>query len=175
MAPCLEANRVAITAMGAKPELELDYDFNESDRLFHYTSSNGLYGILESGCLWATHYRFLNDNQEIFRAKDVIVAHVAGAILRTMAKLKVNGEVHFKDGVNLREASTEEAITVVDAMYKSTLGAPEREIAGSPGTRTFQHSVATQMKRRPLRRASLCIGEHMPGREATQSSLILIR
>jgi hypothetical protein len=35
------------------------------DLLFHYTNSNGLLGILSSGRLWATNYRFLNDSSEI--------------------------------------------------------------------------------------------------------------
>lgn len=33
--------------------------------LFHYTSSYGMRGILESSRLWATNYRFLNDASEV--------------------------------------------------------------------------------------------------------------
>lgn len=33
--------------------------------LFHYTTSAGLRGILDSSRLWATNYRFLNDTSEI--------------------------------------------------------------------------------------------------------------
>jgi hypothetical protein len=33
--------------------------------LFHYTSSGGMRGILESSRLWATNYRFLNDASEV--------------------------------------------------------------------------------------------------------------
>jgi len=32
--------------------------------LYHYTDEKGLYGILDSGEIWATHYRFLNDLAE---------------------------------------------------------------------------------------------------------------
>jgi hypothetical protein len=32
--------------------------------LYHYTDQNGLDGILSSDCIWATHYRFLNDLTE---------------------------------------------------------------------------------------------------------------
>lgn len=35
------------------------------ERLFHYTNSAGMRGILESNRLWATNYRFLNDKSEI--------------------------------------------------------------------------------------------------------------
>lgn len=43
----------------------------EHPELFHYTTLEGLRGILESQTLWATHYRFLNDSTEIehLRAK----------------------------------------------------------------------------------------------------------
>ena len=36
------------------------------DTLFHYTNEAGLYGILESQSLWATHFRFLNDRKEFW-------------------------------------------------------------------------------------------------------------
>lgn len=29
--------------------------------LMHYTTADGLKGIVTSGCLWATHIKFLND------------------------------------------------------------------------------------------------------------------
>jgi hypothetical protein len=32
--------------------------------LFHYTTANGLLGIIESQCLWATHIEYLNDHEE---------------------------------------------------------------------------------------------------------------
>jgi hypothetical protein len=42
--------------------------------LYHYTDQKGLVGILESGCIWATHYRFLNDASERLGALDFFVA-----------------------------------------------------------------------------------------------------
>ena len=38
--------------------------------LYHYTDQRGLLGILESGCIWATHIRFLNDLSESREALD---------------------------------------------------------------------------------------------------------
>jgi hypothetical protein len=32
--------------------------------LYHYTDEIGLRGIISSGCMWATHYKFLNDLSE---------------------------------------------------------------------------------------------------------------
>jgi hypothetical protein len=42
-------------------------------RLFHYTTWNGLMGILDSHSLWATHYKFLNDSSEIILFKDKLL------------------------------------------------------------------------------------------------------
>jgi Protein of unknown function (DUF2971) len=33
--------------------------------LYHYTTIDGLKGILDSGCLWGTHVAFMNDSQEL--------------------------------------------------------------------------------------------------------------
>jgi hypothetical protein len=46
-------------------------------RLYHYTNEQGLYGILENRCIWATHYKFLNDYSEIglFREKLATFCH----------------------------------------------------------------------------------------------------
>ena len=75
----------------------LDEDFEADERLFHYTSSQGLYGILESGCLWATHFKFLNDSNEFFAARKSLVEFVRGEIKRKIVALKVNGEIRLKD------------------------------------------------------------------------------
>lgn len=41
----------------------------EPTELFHYTGIAGLKGILESQTLWATHYKYLNDEEEITNFK----------------------------------------------------------------------------------------------------------
>ena len=40
------------------------------DELYHYTSIHGLKGIVESQTLWATHYKYLNDAEEIMHFRD---------------------------------------------------------------------------------------------------------
>jgi hypothetical protein len=37
---------------------------SEPELLYHYTTQEGLLGILENACIWATHYRYLNDASE---------------------------------------------------------------------------------------------------------------
>ena len=41
--------------------------------LFHYTGPDGLLGILKSGEVHATHYRFLNDREEMLGAEKIIL------------------------------------------------------------------------------------------------------
>ncbi len=40
------------------------------DELYHYTGIQGLKGIVESQTLWATHYKYLNDAEEISHFRD---------------------------------------------------------------------------------------------------------
>jgi hypothetical protein len=41
--------------------------------IFHYTSNEGAIGIINSGCLFATHYKYLNDARELQLARDIII------------------------------------------------------------------------------------------------------
>jgi hypothetical protein len=40
------------------------------DELYHYTGIHGLKGIIESQTLWATHYKYLNDTEEVIHLRD---------------------------------------------------------------------------------------------------------
>jgi hypothetical protein len=41
-----------------------EHTFQAPSELFHYTTAVGLSGIIESGCIWATHYGYVNDYAE---------------------------------------------------------------------------------------------------------------
>lgn len=98
-----------------------DSDFEAPERLFHYTSGYGLFGILSGKCLWATHYSFLNDRKEIHAAKDSLEAFVAKRLLTTAARYKINKEVSFSPGIRLREIVPEESSRYIDILYESAL------------------------------------------------------
>jgi hypothetical protein len=49
---------------------------NEPEFLYHYTTENGLDGILKSDSIWATHYRFLNDLSECLEAPELFEARM---------------------------------------------------------------------------------------------------
>ena len=44
----------------------------QEDELFHYTTVEGLIGIVETGKLWASDYRFSNDASEIHEGIELI-------------------------------------------------------------------------------------------------------
>ena len=55
------------------------------DLLYHYTTQEGLLGIIDKRCIWASHIRYLNDlteGREIFKFFDAI--HSVSKTLRTL-------------------------------------------------------------------------------------------
>jgi hypothetical protein len=52
-------------------EHEPTEDHAKPELLFHYTGQSGLDGILKDDCIWATHYRFLNDSVERQHGLDI--------------------------------------------------------------------------------------------------------
>ena len=102
-------------------DAEFDEDFRPDERLFHYTSSHGLYGILESNCFWATHFRFLNDSSEFFAAKKSLTVFVEHEIRKKIAALKVSGVISLREGVSVKDISEHDAQKIVEGMYEATL------------------------------------------------------
>jgi len=56
-----------------------------SDEIAHYTTEQGLAGILSSKKLWATHWRFLNDFSEMQHGIDII-NNIYHKVLKSMPK-----------------------------------------------------------------------------------------
>lgn len=95
-------------------------DFGDDDRIFHYTSASGLYGILETKCLWATHFRLLNDRKELVSAREALVTHTAERLHPRVAAWKVNGDLEPVDGETTKSASEFEARKFVDRFYETS-------------------------------------------------------
>ena len=55
--------------------------------IFHYTDSAGLLGILQSQCLFATDYRYLNDLSEGTMARDLLVSVFEAELKQVTPKL----------------------------------------------------------------------------------------
>ena len=58
----------------------------EYAELTHYTSAAGLFGIISSDCLWASHAAFLNDAQELTHFFDERLYELAGHEIRSYAE-----------------------------------------------------------------------------------------
>lgn len=56
----------------------------ENSGLFHYTTLEGFKGILSKNTLWATHYQFLNDSQELKVALNYIEEIFYEAVIETL-------------------------------------------------------------------------------------------
>jgi hypothetical protein len=54
-----------------------EHDHETPDRLYHYTSADGLIGILGSQSIWMTDLRYMNDMSELQYARDLIAQRVA--------------------------------------------------------------------------------------------------
>jgi hypothetical protein len=53
---------------------EMNLDSENEPTLFHYTSANGLIGIIQNRELWATESNYLNDSSEVSFASTALVA-----------------------------------------------------------------------------------------------------
>lgn len=59
---------------------------SETDYLYHYTTQDGLIGILDNNCIWATHYKFLNDYSEIDFFKNELVKLIEPDVRKSLEK-----------------------------------------------------------------------------------------
>lgn len=81
----------------------------EPTELFHYTGIAGLRGILKSQTLWATHYQFLNDAEEVIHFKP----RMEGLILSALEQVQ-GGE---RPSLNQTDMKIE-AKKFVECVYK---------------------------------------------------------
>lgn len=102
-------------------EPALDKSFSSSERLFHYTSAEGLYGILSNDCLWASHYQFLNDKQEFIVARNFLVNFIGKTLHANVAAHKVNGNIQLPPNVKLRDICYEQSERAVGVLYEAAL------------------------------------------------------
>ena len=103
-----------------KPEMFTGIE--DSDSLIHYTSAAGLAGILRSQTLWASHYAYLNDQQEIHTAREVMVEVFAKSLHSLFAKIKVDGTVDgilvdISPSTDLRQLATKAAEKYISVIH----------------------------------------------------------
>lgn len=93
------------------------------EKLFHYTTWDGLLGILQTQALWATHYKFLNDYSEIVLFRDKLISLILPYVREAYEKL-IMQYPHIKQSINqkggLGQVVQHDTEVVVDAQYRAT-------------------------------------------------------
>jgi hypothetical protein len=93
------------------------------ERVYHYTTWDGLVGILQTKTLWATHYKFLNDYSEIVLFKDklisLILPHVRQAY-ETLMKQSPRIEQEINRVGGLGQVTQHDTEVFVNAQYEAT-------------------------------------------------------
>jgi hypothetical protein len=91
------------------------------NQIFHYTTYGGLIGILTSQCLWATHYKFLNDSSEIILFKEKLKELLGPLILEEykvqFSKFKHKPNLSVE---NLEQMARNDTEVFVSVMYRVT-------------------------------------------------------
>lgn len=93
------------------------------ENLYHYTTWDGLLGILKSQKLWATHCRFLNDFSEIVLFRERLVNLMLPYVQQSYDQLLQDSphvEEKIKQEGGLGQVIRHDTEVVVDGQYKAT-------------------------------------------------------
>jgi hypothetical protein len=93
------------------------------ERLYHYTTWDGLIGILQTKILWATHYKFLNDYSEIVLFRDKLISLILPHVREAYEELirqspQIEQEINQVGG--LGQVIQHDTEVFVDAQYGVT-------------------------------------------------------
>jgi hypothetical protein len=93
------------------------------EKVYHYTTWDGLLGILKNQTLWATHYKFLNDYLEIVLFRDKLISLILPYVREAYEK-SVKQSPHIQQQIDqkggLDQLVHHDAEVVVDAQYRVT-------------------------------------------------------
>lgn len=99
--------------------------WEECPEVFHYTNIFGLKGILETQCLHATHYEYLNDSKEMIAAYPRVETLTRQAFSKSFLALTTKNP-HFATVVGeaggLDAVVEKDSKTFVRALHETTLG-----------------------------------------------------
>lgn len=91
-------------------------------KLYHYTTWEGLQGILDTQTLWATNYKFLNDYSEIILFRDKLISLIRPHVHDAYKKLIIHSpqvEQKINDCGGIDQVVQHDAEVVVDAQYNA--------------------------------------------------------
>jgi Protein of unknown function (DUF2971) len=113
--------------------------WEEHDEVYHYTTSSGLKGILETQILHATYFAFLNDSQEIYQIRPRLVETalpITTKLYEDAAAKNQQARERMEAAGGIPTVAAHDAVGVVDSLYRVTLGL-------DGGTRFFQPYVVS--------------------------------
>jgi hypothetical protein len=94
------------------------------EKLYHYTTWEGVLGILKTQSLWATHYKFLNDTSEIELFRPVLEEYLTPHLSEIMPELLALQQGYFiVPDYNERDSArlgANHSRKVVDAFYRNS-------------------------------------------------------
>ena len=100
------------------PEIYEDHPY-----LYHYTTFEGLVGILATQTLWATHYKALNDSSEVEQMRGLLersTFKIVNSVVRKKAKDSFAYKRFLRKHGGLAACSHKEAQNIIDNFYEVT-------------------------------------------------------
>jgi len=102
----------------------MDKQLIANNNLWHYTTLEGLMGILKSQRLWATDYRHLNDSSELEYAKSILEDELFQKVIPMVQKVyneNVKAKRYIDENGGVKCVAREETKDVVDILWKSLI------------------------------------------------------
>lgn len=105
--------------------------YDEHDILFHYTTEEGVIGILQTQTLYATHYKYMNDTSEVFhladKLKEIAKPHVQEAIA-SIARHNDPLKHYINRSGGLAKVIDEEVGKMIASLYRVTFGIGREDV-----------------------------------------------
>lgn len=91
--------------------------------LYHYTNWDGLKGILDTQSMWASNIRYLNDQSELFQARDAIhrlLLPRVTSVIEEMASTSTQAKKFVEIKGGSKKFADNETRTLIKAAYHAT-------------------------------------------------------
>lgn len=103
--------------MTAPPKIRESEVSEGHPTLFHYTTESGLYGILDSQQLWATHFSYMNDSEELRAARRVLHSAMYESLRERIKPFVKKRQIEVG---SFEEACLQQSDKLVEAYYRTT-------------------------------------------------------
>jgi hypothetical protein len=91
------------------------------EELYHYTGIHGLKGIVESQTLWASHYRYLNDAEEVVHFQERLPRILKPVFINLLRDFSPLGKRALMNQYGtIENALEQEPMKLARVMYETT-------------------------------------------------------